>query len=60
MNYDDWKLMTPEEDADFRYGRRRFECDVCGARVARLHCVIAYGIETYACDGCTGCDPEDD
>lgn len=36
------------------------ECDVCGARVPRLHCVEVYGIETYACDACTGSEPEED
>lgn len=59
MTYDDWKLMTPDEDRDFRH-RGMHECDVCGAWVRRLHQTEAYGIETYACDACTGSDPEED
>jgi hypothetical protein len=36
------------------------QCDVCGRYAHPLHFVhlIAYGIETYACDACTGYDPE--
>lgn len=33
-----------------------YECDVCGAKVPReqIASVIAYGIETGACDKCRG------
>jgi hypothetical protein len=38
------------------WGDRITECDCCGARVSRerIGRVIAYGIETFACDVCRG------
>lgn len=43
--------------------RRMCECDVCGAAVGHLTRVVAYGIETFACDACIGWEapmPEDE
>lgn len=34
------------------------ECDVC-QRLGQLRRVMAYGIETYACDECLGREPEE-
>jgi hypothetical protein len=38
------------------WGDRITECDCCGARVSRerIGRVVAYGIETFACDVCRG------
>ena len=33
-------------------------CDVCGRLTTRLHCCVAYGTDTAACDECYGYDAE--
>jgi hypothetical protein len=35
-----------------------FECDCCGRKCSRLHCCVAYGTDTAACDDCAGYDAE--
>ena len=35
------------------------ECDCCGKLGRLTHCWVC-GIETFACDGCTGADNDDD
>lgn len=32
------------------------QCDCCGRRTARLHHLVAYGLDTSACDDCAGYD----
>ena len=42
-----------------QYGRKlRSSCDVCGATDRPTATVIAYGIETNACDKCRGVEEE--
>ena len=57
--YDHWKttnpadeFLGPEPDEEIRQA----QCDCCGKMVGRdqICRLIAYGIETYACDECRG------
>jgi transcription elongation factor Elf1 len=56
MTYDEWKLMTPEEEYDRRQRVYKFgECDVCGGRCRAdevRRCWTSTGIETFACPMC--------
>jgi hypothetical protein len=34
------------------------QCDCCARMTNRLHCCVAYGMDTSACDQCCGYDAE--
>jgi len=55
--YDQWKLMTPEDERDrhVRRDRRLWtvgNCDCCDAVRVPLGQTWAHGIETWACEDC--------
>jgi hypothetical protein len=68
--YDQWKLMTPDEEQDRqdRKGKPAMEflprkwtigtCDCCEARNIPLRQVWTCGLETWGCGACTGTDED--
>lgn len=54
-----WDAYWAAQRADIA-SRATYECDCCGRKVTRdqIAVVIAYGIETAACDRCRGCEGE--
>jgi hypothetical protein len=50
--YDDWKLASPDDEADAQSDQRVADCDCCGKRRPVFR-TWAYSIETWACEECS-------
>lgn len=57
--YDDWKLASPDDEADAQSDAHFGQCDCCG-KTRALARTWAYQIETWACVECSGNDMDSD
>jgi hypothetical protein len=51
MTYDSWKTTNPDDEQP---GEPVAECDCCGKTRPLSRCWVPGGLETWACEECSG------